>query len=360
MTTTVTNDFSRTPEAADYAGAGINEVLISADSHVMEDPELWVKRLPTTFQDRAPRFPARTDFNSDIQGGWDPNARVGEMATDGVSAEVLYATLGLILYKLEDPALQEACFRVYNDWLAEYCSVAPDRLVGVPLIPAYDIDVAVRELERAHGRGLKGCMVWQAPPKGPEYSFRGRHYDPLWAAAQDLNMPVSLHIVTGFGFDIGQLKGLDRIHGAVNQKLMDAMDALFDLVYSGVMERFPRLKFVVVENEIGWAPFVVDQFDKYYRRWGAQLNVPISMPPSDYIKRQVFFTFFFDQVGGRQLAWWGEDNCMWSNDFPHPNSTWPNSRQVIARDLGHLAPASVTKLVRTNVARLYDITLPTT
>lgn len=359
MATTVRNDFSRSLEGAELSGPGIQETLISADSHVMEDPELWLKRLPAPLRDRAPRFPAKTDFsNDDIQGGSDPKARLQEMQVDGVSAEVLYATLGLTLYKLEQATLQEACFQVYNDWLAEYCSVAIDRLVGVPLIATYDIDHAVQELERARAMGLKGCQVWQAPPKDPEYSFRSGHYDPLWAAAQDMNMPVSLHIVTGFGFDIAALKGVDRYHGAVNQKLLDAMDALFDLLFSGVMERFPRLKFVVVENEIGWAPFVIDQWDKYYRRWGGSVPIPLTMPPSDYINRQVFFTFFFDQIGGRNLAWWGQDNCMWSNDFPHPNTTWPNSRQVIARDLGHLPPESITKLVRTNVSRLYGIKLP--
>ena len=351
----VRTDFSLAQADTPVASLDAAELIISADSHVMESPTLWVDRLPAKYRDRAPRFPEKTEFhNQDIRGGTDPNARLNEMAVDGVSAEVLYPTLSMTLYKdVRDPELQEACFRVYNDWLAEYCSVAPDRLVGVPIISMYNIDHAIAELQRCREMKLKGAMVWQSPPK--ELAFTTDHYERFWAAAQEMGMPVSLHIVTGFGFDITVLKGLDRYRGAVNQKLLDVMDAFFALIFSGVMERYPRLKFVDVENEIGWAPWVIDQWDKYFRRWGPSVPIPIDKPPSEYVARQVFLTFFFDQVGGRNFSWWGVDNCMWSNDFPHPNTTWPYSRQVIARDLGHLPPESVAKLVRGNVAQLYGM-----
>ena len=131
-------------------------------------------------------------------GGWDPHERVKEMAVDGVSGEVLYPSFALDLFGLQDAALQEACFRVYNDWIMEYCSVAPDRLYGVACIPTYDIDHGVVELERCKTAGLPGAMVWQAPP--PELSFATDHYERLWAAAQDLEVPISLHILTGQPF----------------------------------------------------------------------------------------------------------------------------------------------------------------
>ncbi len=353
----VSNDFSLSLDRNAVGLLPVEEHLISADSHVMEPPDFWQKSLPLEFRDRAPRFPPETAFtNPGIRGGFDPNARLLEMKTDGVIAEVLYPTLGLMLFRVEDPALQEACFRAYNDWLAQYCSVAPGRLVGVPMISTYNIPSAVRELERCRSLGLRGALVWQVPH--PSLPFRSKHYDPLWAAAQDLEMPVSLHIVSGFGWNIDELHGLDRYHGAVNRKLMEAMDALFNLIFSGVLERYPRLKFVVVENEIGWMPFVVDQWDKSFRRWGASQPLTIDKLPSEYVSRQVYATFFFDQVGGRNLAWWGVDSCMWSNDFPHPNTTWPNSRQVIARDLGHLSKDHLVQLIRGNVTRLYGLDVP--
>jgi predicted TIM-barrel fold metal-dependent hydrolase len=162
------------------------ELLISADSHIVEDPHFWENRLPAAFKDQAPLFPER-EVGGLFQahpGGWDPHERVKEMAVDGVSGEVLYPSFAMNLFGLQDAALQEACFRTYNDWILEYCSVAPDRLYGVSCIPTYDIDHGVAELERCRKGGLLGALVWQAPP--PELSFATTHYERLWAAAQDL------------------------------------------------------------------------------------------------------------------------------------------------------------------------------
>jgi predicted TIM-barrel fold metal-dependent hydrolase len=132
------------------------ELLISADSHVIEDPHFWENRLPAAFKDQVPAFPER-EVGGLFQahaGGWDPHERVKEIAVDGVSGEVLYPSFAMNLFGLQDAALQEACFRVYNDWILEYCSVAPDRLYG---IPTYDIDHGVAELERCRKSGLLGA-----------------------------------------------------------------------------------------------------------------------------------------------------------------------------------------------------------
>ncbi len=147
------------------------ELLISADSHIVEDPHFWEDRLPAACKDQAPVFPER-EVGGLFQahpGGWDPHERVKEMEVDGVSGEVLYPSFAMNLFGLQDAALQEACFRAYNDWILEYCSVAPDRLYGVSCIPTYDIDHGVAELARCRNAGLPGALVWQAPP--PELSF---------------------------------------------------------------------------------------------------------------------------------------------------------------------------------------------
>ncbi len=150
-----------------------DELLLSSDSHVIEDPQLWKKRLPPSFQDRAPVFP-ELKVGGAFQaqpGGHDPKARLSEMAQDGVSGEVLYPSFGLDLYGITDAPLQEACFRVYNDWIIEYCSVAPDRLFGIGNLSCYDIGNAVKELERCKKAGLRGAMIWQVPP--PACRFTG-------------------------------------------------------------------------------------------------------------------------------------------------------------------------------------------
>ena len=344
--------------------AVINEVLISSDSHVIEPAGLWQKQLPKTFQDRAPDFGGQRP--NDVPGGaQDKNKRVTEMAADGVSAEVLYPTHGLKCLSLDDHELEAACCRVYNDWLIEYCSAAPDRMIGIAMLSMYDIDGAVKELERCRKAGMRGSVIWQVPP--PELPFSSSHYDKFWAASQDLEMPVNLHILSGHGysrtrsFGLGDTTtGMTAEHNSVNMKLFQSVDSLYDLIYSGVLERFPKLKVVLVENELGWIPFVLEQWDYYFKRHGAKREgLAITKPPSEYFHKQIYTTFFNDAVGGHILSWWGADNCMWSNDFPHGNTTWPHSRQVVARDLGNLPPDLRAKLVRENAARLYNLPVPT-
>jgi len=334
-----------------------DEIIISADSHVMEPVDLWSNALAGQFGDQAPKFEERK-VDKDFQGqpgGHNPNARIKEMETDGVSAEVLYPTLGLRLFGLDDARLQEACFRVFNDWLIEYCQVASERLLGIGCIPIYDVDVALKELERCKKNDLAGALIWQAPH--PDLPLHSEHYNRFWQAASDLEMPVSLHILTGHNYSKKSLesKDIESYRGSVNLKTLDAMNALFDLTFYGVLDRYPKLKVVIVENEIGWLPFTLQQWDYYYRRFVGVNPPPIDKVPSEYFNRQVYATFFNDSVGGHNLGWWGVDNCMWSNDYPHPNSTWPHSLEVIERDLGHLPAEARAKLVRENVVKLYKM-----
>ncbi|NIO07570.1 MAG: amidohydrolase family protein [Deltaproteobacteria bacterium] len=371
----------------------MEETMISADSHVIEVPDLWEKGLPSPLKERAPRayfdegrdawmfgspevqaqavgglFMAgqrpdnidnfrKAGFSVARPGGWDPMERMKDMKQDGVSAEVLYPSLGLGMYSVEEAALQEALFQSYNDWLIDYCSKAPDCLFGIALISMYDIDHAVAEMERCKKQGMVGTMIWQVPHKN--LPFHSDHYERYWAASQDLEMPVHLHILTGFGQSMRRqlAKGIDRNRIGVNQT-REIQDALFDLIFSGVLERNSKLKVVSVENEIGWMPFWLGQCDKSFRRHRHSGSLPISKTPSEYFNQQVYAAFFNDHVGGRLFSWWGCDNCMWSNDYPHQNSTWPNSRDVIARDMGHLAAADRTKLLNSNVRTLYNLNVP--
>ena len=119
-----------------------------------------------------------------------------------------------------------------------------------------------------------------------------------------------------------------------------------------------RLKLVLVEYEIGWIPFVLQGWDRSVRKFDKNTTLSISKPPSEYFNRQVYATFFNDYVGGQTLSWWGQDNMMWSSDYPHPNSTWPKSRETVARNLGHLTPECRDKVVRSTAAKLYHIRLP--
>jgi predicted TIM-barrel fold metal-dependent hydrolase len=342
------------------------DFLISADSHVMEEPDLWSKRLPAQFQAEAPVFPT-VEVGEGFQGhegGKDPRRRVEEMAVDGVSQEILFPTLGLSIFGIEDPQLQQACFEVYNDWLAEYCSAAPDRLFGMAAISTFDIDYAVAELSRRNEAGFVGATVWEVPPES--LSFLTSHYDPLWEAAQALSMPINLHILTGSAYPMVSPRRT-RIMMKMRRQLTDraryanglvyqASNAMGDLITSGVLERFPRLQFVIVESEASWIPFILSSYDKFARRPNEESS--LTMLPSEYFLRNFHATFHNDPTLGPILPSWGADNCMWSNDFPHPNSTWPDSSKVIERDLGHLPDDARRRLVAGTVAELYNLPIP--
>lgn len=337
----------------------VDELLFSADSHVIEPEGLWKRELPTSLRDRAPEFGGRR--GGDHPGAMEKTEPLKEMSADGVSGEVLFPTHGLRLLSLEDPELEEACVRVYNDWLIDYCQVDPSRLIGLALLCVYDVEPAIVEMRRCHRAGLRGVTIWQVPH--PDLPFSSPHYDRLWAAAQDLAMPVNLHILSGFGYSATRRstpqQTLDRHRNSVNHKMLQVMDVLYDLIFSGVLDRYPRLKIVLAESEVGWLPFVLEQWDYYHLRHGAaQPESMLTLAPSAYFNRQVYPTFFNDSVGARLLDWWGQDNCMWSNDYPHGNSTWPHSREIVGRDMGTLTAEARAKLVRLNVAHLYDITLP--
>ena len=329
------------------------EKIISADSHIMEPEDLWIKNLPASLRSKYPDFPKRNS-PGEKPGGYDPRARIGEMETDGVSAEVLYPTLGLRLFAMEHAEAQEACFQIANDWMIDYCKVTPDRLIGIPMISLYNLKNAIKELERCKKAGMVGCLVWQVPPE--HLSFRTDYYDPFWEAASELNMPVNLHILTGFNYSRWERKGLDVYKTAVNDKVNDAANTLFDLVFTGVLARFPKLKVVYVENECAWMPFYMHEWDKYYLRFKSKVPLPFMKKlPSEYVGEQVYATFFSDPTGGVLMSRYGQDTFMWSNDYPHAASPWPHSRKVIAEELGHLPKDVLRKVVRENVIKLYDL-----
>jgi uncharacterized protein len=339
-------------------------ILISADSHVMEPPDLWANRLPTSMRDRAPRFGPHAvgQLFQGHDGGWDGARRTQEMRTDGVHAEILYPTLANHLFALDDVELQEACFRVYNDYLIEYCANAPDQLVGLAAISAYRPSVAVAEMRRCREAGLRGFTLWVRPHKN--LLFSSVHYEPIWNVAEELGMPLGMHADTGWsdsayigGVSIRSLDATEWCRFSVNRRIYDASNVLFDLIFSGVLELHPKLKVVFAELEVGWLPFYLQQWDYYYQRARNKLPgaAPIQRLPSDYFRRQVYACFFRDAIGASALAEWGASNFLWSNDFPHPNSTWPRSKEILGGYFEKVPTDVVTQLVHTNAAHLYQI-----
>lgn len=335
----------------DPAVAAAMPKMVSTDSHVMEPDELWAQ-LPSRLHEKLPKV----NFGPTPPGGGDPLARLDVQAEDGIEAEILFPNYGMVLFGVDDIELQREGFRLYNDWLADFCRTSPKNFFGVPCISAYDVDDAIAEMHRAHDMGLVGLMLWQVPD--PRLPFQSGHYEKLWAAAAEAKAPINCHILTGHSYFKNfksDSRGAETIRDAVNRKQTDTNNTLFDFIFSGAFDRYPDLRLVLAESEIGWMPFLLQQWDYYFERFRKKETMPINRLPSEIFTEHVYGTFLEDFVGTRAFSWWGEKNCMWSNDFPHFNMTYPFSRENVEKHLAGLSQQQRRRLTRDNAIELYGL-----
>ena len=359
--------------------------VISADSHVVEPADLWARGLACTrFADRAPRVVAAGDVQhflidglepqpvslpgaagkaseelrergtlEDVRaGGWDLRARLADQDVDGVAAEVLYPSISMSLTRVADVAYQLACVRAYNDWLAEFCAGAPERVAGYALVSSADVDAAVAEVEHAHTLGLRGVLLPGQPPEG---HYAEPRFDRLWAECTQRALPVSFHIaLTGDPAGDPMLRSGIRMMTVMS--VVHAMQQTLSLfVFGGVFERHPALTVVSAEHDAGWVAhytYRIDQLFERHRHWLGP-EIELSRRPSEYVASNVLFTFQKDPVAVETRDRVGVGRLMWASDYPHSDSTWPHSRKVIERDFGGVDDADLALLVGGNAARLY-------
>jgi predicted TIM-barrel fold metal-dependent hydrolase len=333
--------------------SGTASGMVSADSHVVESPSLWSDIVPES------RWGDLTTAFAGKKGAYDADARIGEMELDGVVAEVLYPSLAMKLFTLEaDPQVE--CFRRYNEWLVSYCAAHPTRLFGVGVVSTYDIERAVEEVRWCAEHGLRGVMIWQTPH--PDLPFTGSHYEPFWAECAARGLPVSLHAITGFDHSqelFARMAASDFQYGVdfyrvTNFCLATVLDSLLDVVFSGVLDRHPGLRVVLVENEVNWLPFILDQWDFFYGRFRTD-ELPLQRPPSEAFRAQVLAAYFQDGNVAHTVAQLGAGNFMWSNDYPHDMSTWPHSQELVAERLAGVSDDARAALLGGTARALYRI-----
>jgi predicted TIM-barrel fold metal-dependent hydrolase len=370
--------------------------IISADSHFVEPPDLFTTRVAVEFRDRAPRtwqgtlpdgrsgefFTApgidpqavagtygagqtRVEMLERNKAGFegapafvsDPMARVTEQDNDGVSAEVLYTSWGLFLFTIEDPAMRAECFRAFNSWAAEFCSSQSERLVGCGIVePCDGVDAAIKELNRIAERGLHACMI--SGSTGDLAPYGSAQYDPFWATAQDVGIPLSLHILTGRkGFQIiPQFDGDNRgLVTYVTQVTNEIQTTCAEIIAGGVCQRFPEIKFILAEADIAWIPGFLQRFDHYYTM-SYRDRLKLGLLPSEYFKQNFTATFQFE---GMNLAHvvnvLGSDRLMWASDFPHMDSTFPNSKAYVTDLVKDLAQHDQDNISHKTAERLFQL-----
>ena len=376
------------------------DMMISCDDHMdlgQLPADLWTARLPLELRDRAPHIEERDGqalwiCDGKVWGNWvgkqlspeqlrrpkplynafdragviDQSARrpavaelrLADMDRDGVQTQVIFGPIFQI--STDDPALRVACYSVYNDWLMEFCAAAPDRLIGVPILPETP-EAATAELRRLAARGgvrQVTLMIANIKPKLDDPAW-----ETLWSALEETGIILSWHITVFVG------KPGDRVAGKPasvfeNTKFFMAnfLEPFVDLFSWGILERHPKLKMVMAEAGTGWLPWLVQELDyRHWRLWEAKEfwadkgGIALETKPSELFKRQIWATFQEDEAAMALIPFFGDGHLLWASDYPHPDSVWPNSLAAIERQMRHLPPEMRRKLTHDNAARLYGL-----
>lgn len=374
--------------------------LFSGDSHLEISPERWTNRIPEKYRDRAPRLVKLANGGDGIiiegrplyvvglaiagkpyerhelrgisyegsEGAGSPEQRLKEQDQDGVDGEILYTSASNLSFwrgiKNDDAYL--ALIRAYNEFLAEeYCAANRQRLVALGALPSHSVDAAIREMEYCAKAGLKGMMVNTFPNGG---SYPKPEDDRFYAAAIDLNMPLSVHVsmqlpdgpLFRYPKDPGEVAfGGDPIRVLTRFGGTSGLNAV-QLLLSGVFDRLPKLRIYWAETQMGWLPYYYDQLDDVYKRskhWMERYFdlQPLKQEPSAYFREHFYWGFIYDRLGIRLRYEIGVDKVMWGNDFPHSAGDWPNSRKVIADVFSGVPEDEKQKMLVDNTVNFFHL-----
>jgi uncharacterized protein len=377
--------------------------VVSADSHLEPAVERWTPRIPARYRESAPqrvRLPNGGDATiiegqkkphvflgglvgmpyderSPIGGRFDtapgagsPEQRLHEQDVDGVDAEILFHTSSSVAaYRgIKDDAAYKAVIHAWNEFLAEeYCAVAPDRLIGLGMLPDTSVDDGIAEMEYCARMGFKGVCLTKYP-SGKDVPTP--EDDRFWTAALDLDMPLAVHVAFGGGrssdaryeyqHDPDEVaSGVDAFSKFVKYGVRGAGNAV-QMVFDGVFDRFPRLRMYFAETQVGWIPNFLDQLDDQYDRvihWAEPLLgiKKLDRMPSEYIREHFWWGFMRNPFGVRARHEVGIDRMMWSTDFPHAETDWPETQRVIDEMFVGVPDAERHQILAGNVIEYFHL-----
>ena len=378
--------------------------IIDVDTHVTETPEVWTSRVPERFRNRVPYVDVdkrgrqcwylegtriavvgitATAGVGDMMswpktyedmhpGAYDAAERIKYMDQMGIWAMVMYPNVAGFgnqqFLRLKDPELMLACVEAYNDWQTDWASVDSRRLLPVTSTPFWDVDAAVVEVKRCAEKGHRGILFTGEPQSFGEPYLGDPHWDPLWEVAVDLDLPVSFHIGSG-NMEDGLGQGRAKVYGRMAAFTAASVDIFLrngnhvaDLLMSGVLTRYPDIKFVSVESGVGWIPFALEALDYQFQGNAVAKQRPeFEMLPSEYFRRNIYACYWFEETAPRRLLdKVGVDNIMFETDFPHPTSLYGDEVHArIAAGLCDCEPEVRHKILWANGEKLYKVEPPT-
>ncbi|RLA50329.1 MAG: amidohydrolase [Gammaproteobacteria bacterium] len=363
---------------------------ISADSHIVEPPNTYIDFIEPKFRDRAPtvvegpgggsifNIPGLDDiiplallgaagvpaedllkyrtatFDELPNAAWNPEFRAEVQDQDGVCAEIIYASIGMVMCSHKDYAYKEACMNAYNRWLEGFCAGAPDRLFGLAQTAVVSVDSAIEDFKRAKAMGMVGMMM----PGRPQFEdYDHEDYNALWQCAVDLDLPVCFHILTSEDSGVKEVLQPKRGHPANGfmNIVRGVQDVLGVFLFGGVFEDNPKLKMVIAEADAGWIPHYAYRADHAIKRLGPAVGCKLTKMPSEYIMKNLSYTFQDDITAYRNLEVVDSGCLMWANDYPHTDASWPNSQKILDEQMAHLTEEQQNGCIHENVKKLFNL-----
>ncbi|MEB4209757.1 amidohydrolase family protein [Mycobacterium sp. 94-17] len=402
------------PDVTDEQLARIPRI-VDLDAHLVEPPDLWSSRLPAKYKEIGPRVEylpmgkprldggnyieepgtegkpiawwfyedhkysvkrliAAAGFSADEisldgvtmdemrPGCWKPQDRIADMDLNGVEAQMCFPNYprfcGQLFMRGKDKELSLLCVKAYNDFqVEEWAGESDGRLIPLCLIPLWDVGLAAEEVRRNAARGVKAVAFSEIPPYLGLPSIYSGYWDPFFQACDETGTVVCCHIGSGTKTPQTSPDAPEAVAGTII--FGNSVGAMADYLYSGIFARYPNLKVLFAEAQIGWIPYLLERIDdvwETHRGWSRSHEFTAERP-SSYYYEHIFSTFFKDAIGIKMLAEVGESNAIFETDYPHQDGTWPYSREQAAEQFGHLRQDQIDKLARGNAIRLLELKL---
>jgi predicted TIM-barrel fold metal-dependent hydrolase len=388
--------------------------IISVDDHVVEPAHVWDRWLPAKYRDRGPKMvrrgireidyvgtasyvehfddesPLKVDcwmyedlvythkrmvaaagyskeemtltpitYDEMRPGCYDPKARLADMDISWVEASMCFPTFprfcGQTFYEGKDKEVGMACVKAYNDWMVEeWCGDSGGRLIPLGIIPLWDVPAAVAEVRRNAARGVRAVCFSELPYHLGLPTIHSGHWDPFFEACAETGTVVAMHIGSSSKMPAASPDAPPAVSATL--AFGNAMSSLVDFLMSGLLVRYPKLKLLYAESQLGWIPYTLQRIDQVWednQGWAQTKHIP--NPPSTYYQSNVSGCFINDAHGLESIEQIGPDTVMCETDYPHSDSTWPDTQKIVSGLVAGLKPEYQTKVLRTNAIRLLDL-----